>query len=155
MESVDSFIVFLHIVVGAIFAITVTVVQLVVGPAMARIPAGDDKLKAAAVIQGRARPAMDIAIILQTLTAIYLLVTRWDMIGASVYLHIKISLGIIALVIANLLHFYWRGKKVRLKAEGRIEEFKALAGRALLFEKVVLVTAPATFLMGVAFNHLF
>lgn len=154
MENIDSFILFLHVVVGAIFAITVTVVQLVVGPAMSKIPAGADKLKAVAVIQGRARPAMDIAIILQTLTATYLLITRWDMIGGSVYLHIKVSLGIIALVMANLLHFYWRGKKVRLKAEGKIEQFKALAARTLSFEKVVLVTAPAAFLMGVAFNHL-
>ncbi|VAX21921.1 hypothetical protein MNBD_NITROSPINAE03-48 [hydrothermal vent metagenome] len=154
MENIDSFMVFLHVVVGAIFAITVTVVQLVVGPAMARIPAGEGKLRAVAVIQGRAARAMDIAIILQSLTAIYLLITRWEMISASSYLHVKISLGIIALVTANLLHFYWRGKKQRLKAEGKMDEFKALAGRTLFFEKVVLVTAPATFLMGVAFNHL-
>lgn len=154
METIDSFILFLHIVVGAIFAITVMVVQLVVGPAMSRIPAGDDKQKAAAVIQNRARRAMDVAIILQSLTATYLLITRWDMIGASVYLHIKVSLGIITLVIANLLHFYWRGKKLRLKAEEKMDEFKALAARTLTFEKVILVTAPATFLMGVAFNHL-
>ncbi|VAX20608.1 hypothetical protein MNBD_NITROSPINAE04-2543 [hydrothermal vent metagenome] len=154
MENIDGFIVFLHVVVGAIFAITVTVVQLVVAPAMKQIPAGEGKLKAVAVIQGRAARAMDIAIILQSLTAVYLLITRWEMISASAYLHVKISLGIIALVTANLLHFYWRGKKARLKAEGKMDEFKALAGRTLFFEKVVLVTAPATFLMGVAFNHL-
>jgi len=154
MENIDSFILFLHVVVGAIFAITVTVVQLVVGPAMKQIPAGAEKLKAVAILQGRVQPAMDTAIILQSLTAIYLLITRWEVISASAYLHVKISLGIIALVTANLLHFYWRGKKVRLKAEGKMDQFKALAGRTLLFEKVVLVTAPATFLMGVAFNHL-
>jgi hypothetical protein len=154
MENVDSFILFVHIVVGAIFAITVTVVQTVVGPAMSKIPAGDDKLKAVAIIQSRARPAMDIAIILQTLTAIYLLITRWDMIGDSVYMHIKVSLGIIALVIANLLHFYWRGKKMRLKAEEKTDQFNKLAARMLQFEKVILFTAPIVFLMGVAFNHL-
>ncbi|HEB71518.1 MAG TPA: hypothetical protein ENI77_02740 [Nitrospirae bacterium] len=154
MEGIDSFILFLHVIAGAIFAITVTVVQLVVGPAMKQIPAGAEKLKAVAILQGRVQPAMDTAIILQSLTAIYLLITRWEMISASAYLHVKISMGIIALVTANLLHFYWRGKKVRLKAEGKMDQFKALAGRTLLFEKVVLVTAPATFLMGVAFNHL-
>ncbi len=154
MENIDSFILFLHVIAGAIFAITVTVVQLVVGPAMKQIPAGAEKLKAVAILQGRVQPAMDTAIILQSLTAIYLLITRWEMISASAYLHVKISMGIIALVTANLLHFYWRGKKVRLKAEGKMDQFKALAGRTLFFEKVVLVTAPATFLMGVAFNHL-
>ncbi len=154
MESVDSFIVLIHVIVGAVFAIGVAFMQTITGPAMSRIPAGEDKMKAAAIIQGRAQPAMDTAIIVQSLTAIYLLVTRWDMIGASVFFLVKISFGIIALVTANLLHFHWRGKKRRLKAAGKTDEFKNLSARTLKFEKLVLVTAPLAFILGVVFNHL-
>ena len=154
METIDTLLLFLHIVFGAVMAVTVTLMQTTVGPAMAKIPAGDEKLLAVGILQRRAHRAMDIAIIVMTITAFYLAVTRWEMIGASVWLTVKVTFGIITLIVANLLHFYWKGKKKRLKATGRTEEFKALAAKTLMFEKVVLIGAPIAFLMGVIFNHL-
>ena len=154
MESLDSFILFLHIVVGAFFVVNVVTILTVIGPAMSKIPAGEDKLKAGKIVQGRAQPAMDTAIIIQTLTVIYLAFTRWDVIIASEWMMVKVTFGVIALTLANLLHFYWRGQKRKLKADGKMEQFTALNSRTLFLEKIVLVTAATAFLLGVAFNHL-
>lgn len=153
-EAMDSVIVYIHVICGAAFAVTMAVQQLVVGPAMSVIPAGDEKRKAAGIVQARARTAMDAAIIIQTVTSIILLITRWDMIAASHLMHIKIFLGVIALIFANLLHFYWRGKKRRLKERGETDRFSALNRRTLIIEKAVLAAALLAFLMGAAFNHL-
>jgi len=150
----DSLALIIHIAVGAVFGVTIVLMQTTVGPAMARIPAGGPKSQAAAIIQGRARLAMDIAIIIQTATAVYLAVTRWGMIGQSPLLMTKVTFGIMALAAANLLHFYWRGKKARLKAAGRTEEFEALSSFTLKMEKIPLVTAPVTLILGIAWGHL-
>lgn len=154
METIDTLLLFIHIAFGAVFAVTVTLMQTTVGPAMSRIPAGDEKAQAVGILQSRAHRAMDIVIIVMTITALYLIVARWEIIGASVWLMIKITFGVITLAIANLLHFYWRGKKKKLKSARRQDEFTALSRKTLMFEKVVLMGAPITFLMGVAFNHL-
>ena len=153
MEIFNALILFIHIAFGAVLAVTVMLMQTTVGPAMAKIPAGDEKTEAVAILQSRAHKAMDIVIIVMTITALYLIVARWEMIGASVWLMVKITFGIITLTVANLLHFYWKGKKKRLKQEGRTEEFTALSAKTMMFEKIVLVGAPITFLMGIAFNH--
>lgn len=154
MDMMDSVIVFIHVICGAAFAVTMTVQQLVVGPAMSVIPAGPEKRKAAGIVQGRARTAMDVAIIIQVVTSVILFMTRWDMIAASHLLHMKMFLGVIALTFASLLHFYWRGKKRRLKERGETEKFSALGRRTLIIEKFVLAAALLTFLLGVGFNHL-
>ncbi len=150
----DSLIVYIHIVCGMLFGVTLIIMQLVTGPAMGKIKPGEDKEQAVAIIQGRAHITMDIVIVIQSITVIYLLITRWDMIGANLTLHIKSTLGITALVLANLLHFYWRGKKRRLKAEGAMEQFQALSRRTMNIERVVLVCAALTILLAVGFNHL-
>ena len=154
MISADSAIFTIHVLAGAAFGVTVPLMQLVVNPAMAKIPAGEPKALAAAVIQSRARVAVDIIILIQILTALYLLAARWSMIGQSPWLMAKITLGATALVIAGLLHFYWRGKKTRLKAQGKDEEFSALSAWTMKMEKIVLVTVPATWIMGVIWSHL-
>jgi len=149
----DEVVVFIHVICGAAFVVTMAMMQLVVGPAMSRLPASEDKLKVVAVIQGRAQPAMDIVIIILIVTAAYLVTSKWALVAANHWLHIKLSFGAFALTLAALLHFYWRGKKKRLKTEGLTEQFQALSKRTMTLEKVVLVTAWITFLMGVAFNH--
>ncbi|MDH5508789.1 MAG: hypothetical protein OEZ32_00350 [Nitrospinota bacterium] len=152
--SLDSLVTTLHILGGAAFAVTVALMQTVLGPAMARIPAGERKTEAVAIIQGRARLAMDIVIVIQSLTAAYLLLTRWEMISASLWLMTKISIGTVALATALLLHFYWRGKKARLKAAGEAQRFEALSSWTLKMEGVVLAAAPTAFIMGVILGHL-
>ncbi|MDH5637252.1 MAG: hypothetical protein OEZ04_02040 [Nitrospinota bacterium] len=151
--SLDSLVTTIHVLGGATFAVTATLMQTVVGPAMARIPAGAPKAEAAGVIQSRARLAMDIIIVIQSVTAVYLLFTRWEMISASGWLMAKITFGAVALTMALLLHFYWRGKKARLKAAGETVRFEALSSWTLKMEKVVLVAAPAAFIMGVILGH--
>ena len=144
----------IHALAGAAFGVMVLAMQLVVNPAMAKIPAGEPKNLAAAVIGSRARVAVDILIVLQTLTAMYLLHARWAMIAASPWLMAKVTAGATALALANLLHFYWRGKKLRLKAAGKTEEFNALSAFTMKMEKIVLMTVPAAWIMGVLWSHL-
>ncbi len=153
METLDSFILVTHIIFGAAFVFTMAAIQIVTGPALSKISPGQEKQKAARIVQTRAAPAMDFAIIVMDMTAAYLLYSRWDEIGAALWLHIKTTFGFTALLIANLLHFYWRSKKKRLKAEGADEAFSKLSRRTLLLEKVVLTCAAITFLMGVTYNH--
>lgn len=148
-----GFIVSLHVIVGITFAVTVLLMQAVVGPAMSRLQPGDDKQKAVSIIQGRAQPAMDAAIIIQLVTSLFLLHTSWEMIGASILLSIKVTVGMATLVLASLLHFYWRGKKRRLKASGETDKFKALSSRTLFLEKFVPAGAWLAVVMGVVFNH--
>ncbi len=149
----DGFIVSLHVIVGITFAVTVLLMQAVVGPAMSRLQAGDAKQKAVSIIQGRAQPAMDSAIIIQSITSIYLIHSRWEMIGASMLLSVKVVIGVAVLILASLLHFYWRGKKRRLKARGETGKFQALSSRTLFLEKFVPAGAWLAVVMGVVVNH--
>lgn len=153
METLDNVVLFLHIVFGAAFATAVLLMQLVVGPAMSKLSPGEEKQNASKVIQKRAQRAIDVVIVVMTVTAIYLAITRWDIIVGEHLLHIKITFGITALIVANLLHFYFRGKKNRLKAAGKEEAFLALSRKTLFLEKFVLISVPAAFLLGVTFNH--
>jgi len=139
---------------GTILVMTLVLMQLVVAPAMSKISNGEEKQLAAGVIQGRWHPVVDAAIIVQSLTAVYLMVTRWELIGQEHILHVKVTFGITALVMANLLHFYYRGKKRRLKTAGEMERLAVLSKRTATMEKVTLVTAAVTWLLAVTFNHL-
>ena len=151
--SVDHIIFITHALAGAAFGVMVLVMQTVINPAMAKIPAGEPKNQAGAIVVGRARLAVDILIVGQTITAFYLLATRWSLIGGHPWLMAKVALGGTALALANLLHFYWRGKKMRLKAAGKTEEFAALAAFTMRLEKIVLIAVPGAWIMGVIWSH--
>ncbi len=155
MDGFYGIVLLIHVLTGAIFVMTLVIMQIVVGPAMGKVPASEGKTAAQGVIQKRWVPVIDAAIIIQSVTALIILIERWDMIAASPLLHVKITFGIIALVLANLLHFYWRGKKQKLKREGKTEEFKKLNQLTMFLEKAALVFAVATFVLAVSFNHLF
>jgi len=86
-------------------------------------------------------------------TALFFMVTRWEWIAASTILHVKVTTGIIALSFANVLHFYFRGKKRRLKAAGETEKLSRTNKLTQVMEKVVLVTGAATFLLALFLNH--
>lgn len=146
--------VFAHVIAGIILVMTLVIMQLVVGPAIARLPNGEDKKSVLSVIQSRWHPVVDIVIIIQSITALYFLVTRWRVIGASPILHFKVTFGIIALVCANALHFYYRGFKRKLSATNQKERLASVSKLTRYMEKVVLVTGGAAFLLGVTFNHL-
>lgn len=155
MAGFYGIVLLLHILGGTIFVMTLIIMQIVVAPAMGKVPAGEGKAAAQGVIQKRWVPVIDTVIIIQSVTAPIILIERWDMIAASPLLHVKITFGVIALVLANLLHFYWRGKKQKLKREGKTEEFKKLNRLTMFLEKATLVCAAAAFVLAVSFNHLF
>jgi len=145
--------VFAHVISGTILVMTLVIMQLVIGPAMARLTNGDEKKSAVSVIQRRWHPVVDAVIIVQSVTALYFLVTRWQIIGTTPILHFKVTFGIIALVCANALHFYYRGFKRRLSATGQKERLARINKLTRYMEKVVLVTGVSAFLLGVIFNH--
>jgi len=150
----ENYVVFVHAILGAAFVMTMTVMQGVVGPAMKRMANCPDKALGAAVIQARAQKAMDIVIALMIVTVLYMLHAKWELIRPNPLLHTKISFGLTALTLAALLHFYWRGKKRRLKEAGETARFESLSRMTLALEKVVLACAWVAFLLAIGFNHL-
>ena len=153
MEHLPKIVVFAHIIAANMFVMTLVIMQLVVNPAMAKIPAGPGKEAAVAFIQGRWHPVVDAAIITLDITGLFLLVTRLWIIGASPILHIKTSFGAVALICANLLHFYFRSHKRKLKAEGRMDRLARITRITSYMEKTALVTGVLAFLFGATFNH--
>ncbi len=153
MESFYDIALFLHIVCGAIFAMTLIIMQVVVGPALAKLPPGEGKQAAQLVVQTRWHPLVDVVIITLTITALFLAFSRWEMIAAEHYFHLKVATGVTALTLANLLHFYFRGKKRKLKADGETEKFDKMSRLTTMMERVALVTGPFAFLMGILWNH--
>ncbi len=149
----DNLIVVTHIVCGAVLFMTAIIMQLVTGPALSRTDDGEGKRSAQEYIQKRWMPFVDGVIILLTLTALYLIATRMEMIGASLLLTVKVTLGATVLTLANLMHFYWRNKKRSLKESGDDDAFKNLSKQTAIYEKMILTLAPLTFLLGVIFNH--
>ena len=145
--------VFIHVIGGVILVMTLVIMQLVVTPAMSKLPAGPEKQSAALVIQTRWHPVVDVVIITQTVTAIYFIVSQWQWIVVSHILHIKMAFGIVTLLLANLLHFYFRGKKRRLKAEGKTESLQKTVTLTGRMEKVVLIAGAVTFLLALFLNH--
>jgi len=153
MDWLMDIAIFVHVLCGVLLAMTLIIMQLVVNPAMAKIPAGDGKLQAAAVIQGRWHPVVDGAIILLTATALLFFTVRWDEIVASHILHLKVTTGIITLTAASLLHFYFRGVKKRLKANGETEKLAKVNTFTSKLEKTALIFGFLTFLSALFYNH--
>jgi hypothetical protein len=153
MESIYGLVVFIHVICASALTLTLIIMQLVIGPALEQLPDGEQKQAVTSVIQGRWHPVVDVVILLLTLTALYLLVAQWRLIGTTPILHIKVTFGIITLVCVNGLHFYFRGFKRKLKAEGKIERLKDITRLTRLMEKTALIFGPLTFLVGVLFNH--
>lgn len=151
--NLNDIAVFAHIIAGTILVMTLVIMQLVIGPAMAKLPNGAEKKSVMAIIQGRWHPVVDAVIIVQSVTALYFLATRWQIIGTTPILHFKVTFGIIALACANILHFYYRGLKRKLSATGQKERLKSTNQLTRYMEKVVLVTGGSAFLLGVIFNH--
>jgi hypothetical protein len=127
--------------------------QTVFAPALSNIAAGEAKNNAMNVIKTRLHTAIDIVIILQIITAMYLLHARSQMIAHNPLLMAKAGFGIVALGTAGYLHFYLRGKKIRTKQAGDMPLFSSLSARSLWLEKVVLLCAPIAYLIAVYFNH--
>ena len=144
---------FIHIIGGVILVMTLVIMQLIVSPALSKLPPGPEKQSAAMVIQVRWHPVVDVVIITQTVTAIYLIVYQLDWLTESLLLQVKVTFGIVTLLFANLLHFYFRGKKRRLKAEGKTEKFQKAVTLTGRMEKVVLAAGAATFLLALFLNH--
>jgi len=153
METIDSLILVAHIVCGAALFMTTIIMQLVMTNVMKRVPMSDGKMAAQNFIKTRWKPVVNGVIIVMTLSAFYLLSTRWYMISVTPLLHAKIFFGGLTLLLANLLHFYWPGKKRRLEKRGETAAVIRLSARTAIYEKVVLVGAATTFLLGVIFNH--
>ncbi len=151
--TVYALAVFAHILGGTILVMTLVIMQLVVGPAAARMTNAQDKKLIGTAIRTRWHPVVDAAIIVQSVTALYFMVTRWEWIASSVILHVKVTTGIITLLFANALHFYFRGKKRRLKAAGETEKLLRANKLTLVMEKVVLVAGVATYLLALFLNH--
>lgn len=151
--SVYSVAVFAHIIGGTILVMTLVIMQLVVSPAVARMTNPEDKKLIGMAVQTRWHPVVDAAIIVQSVTALFFMVTQWERIGASTILHVKVTTGIITLSLASALHFYYRGKKRRLKAAGETEKLKRANKLTQMMEKVALVAGAATFLLALFLNH--
>jgi hypothetical protein len=150
----NSFTIFIHIIAGTILVSLSAIMQLIVGPAVSEITdaktktAVNDKLKKIRI------PIMDSAIVIQIITAIYLLYARWNMIETETVMQIKAVTGIAALSLASLAHFYLRGKKIRLEKANMMEELGVLNKKSRVVERFVLGFAAITYLLGVYYNHM-
>lgn len=156
MELLERFyglIVSVHIASATVFTMTLVIMQSSVGPALARIPASPEKEKAVAFMHGRWHPVVDGAIILLGFTGILLMGLRLWVIGKDPVLHLKTSFGAVALICAGLLHFYYRGKKRRLKAAQDTEKLQKVNRLTNILEKVALVCALIAWASGLGWNH--
>ena len=151
--SIYSVAVFAHIIGGTILVMSLVIMQLVVGPAASKITDVESKKNVMAAIQGRWHPVVDVAIVVQSVTAIFFMVTQWEWIAGSTILHVKVTTGIITLSIANALHFYFRGKKQRLKAAGDMDKLLRANKLTQVMEKIALVAGAITFLLALFLNH--
>ena len=151
--SIYAVAVFAHIIGGTILVMTLVIMQLVVGPAASNIVDVENKKSVMAAIQRRWHPVVDVAIVVQSVTALYFMVTQWEWVASSTILHVKATTGIITLSIASALHFYFRGKKQRLKAAGEKEKLSRANKLTQVMEKVALVFGAATFLLALFLNH--
>ena len=153
IEHYYRLIVFFHIIAADVFAFTLVIMQYAVSPAMAKMPAGPEKDKAVKFLHSRWHPVVDAAIITLSITGFLILLLRWRIIGAVFTLHWKTSFGFVALLCAGLLHFYFRGYKARLKAEGKTEQLQKINRITGYMEKTALITGVLAYLAGISFNH--
>lgn len=150
----DSIIVLIHILAGTILVAMSSIMQLIVGPAVAVLTNNNEKKNLTEKLKKRRIPVMDGAIGIQIITAFYLLNARWNMIVSEPVLIIKVLAGITALSLAGTAHFYLRGKKNRLAKSGKTEELKILNQKTRLVEPLVLVFGSIAYFIGIYFNHM-
>ena len=156
MEYLDRIILIMHIFLGAMLFMLAGIMQLIVGPIIGKIENSDDRNKASGVIKRRVEPLIRTIIIMMTLSALYLLYSRWANIGTSSLIWVKIIFGGTALIFANLLHFYFRPIKMNLKISEQNEDvakLNKLNKVTFYMEKVVLAGSVFAFFMGVLYNH--
>ena len=157
MEYLNNIVIIIHIIFGAVLFMFSGIMQLVVGPAMSVVKMGPEKKLAQQVLQKRAQRSMHVAILVMTITALYLLHARWGMIVSSHLFILKVTWGAFALIMANILHFGIRFKRMKLqKSEDPLDQAKLerLKKKVWAIEKVILVSAVLAFVLGVVFNHL-
>lgn len=124
---------------------------------MSKIKSAQDKQEAMAVIRKRAEPVMKSAILIMSISALYLIHSRWALIQASWVMSIKVLLGGSALIFANTLHFYLRKRKMKLQKSNSPQDertLKKIQTLSQVMEKTVLIGAVSAYLLGVAYNHL-
>jgi len=155
METIYPFIVIIHIIAGTILVAFSSIMQLVVGPAVKKLSAGDDKSKFLIQLKKRRIPVMDGAIIIQILTALFLFHSRHEVIFQSSLMGIKALAGGLALILAFVAHFYIRGKKEKADKTGNKALSEKLSGYGLWIEKTVLIGGSIAFFSGIIFNHFF
>lgn len=150
----DSFIIFVHIIAGTVLVSMSAIMQLIIGPAVTSLPENKDKSAFQDKLKKRRIPVMDTAIVVQIITAMYLLRSRWNMIITEPVMRVKVVFGIIALTLAFMAHFYYRNKKNKLQAAGNKVEITAINQKTRIIEKVVLVCGSVAFFLGIYFNHM-
>ncbi|MES0489470.1 MAG: hypothetical protein ABUK01_05715 [Leptospirales bacterium] len=157
MDFLYNIVVIVHVVFGAVLFMFSGIMQLVVGPAMSHFQMSPEKKSAQQVLQKRAQRSMHVAIVVMSLTALYLLHSRWGMIQSSNLLIVKVIFGAFALIMANILHFGVRFKRMKLqKSENPEDKLKLdrLKKKIWAIEKIILYSAATAFILGVVFNHL-
>jgi len=150
----DSVIIFIHVVAGTVLVSMSSIMQLIVGPAINLLPNGPEKKLVTDKLKKRRVPIMDGAIIIQILTAMYLVHARWHMIISERVMIIKGLSGIVALSLAFSAHFYFRGKKNKLQAAGKLDELNLLNKKTRFIEPLVLLFGAIAYFLGIYFNHM-
>ena len=153
MELLQDITITTHVICASLLVITMIIMQLVVGPALSKLPP-EERVKAQQVIQQKWHPIVDGTIIVLTITAIALAVWRFHQIGQDTWLHYKVSFGIVALICANTVHFYIRGQKRKMKEIGDEERLAAFTRFGSIAERGALIFGGITYVMGMFFNHL-
>ena len=148
----DQIIVFIHVIAGVTLVAFSSISQLVIGPAVRLLPAGSDKEKLQAALKKRRRPIVDSAIVIQLATAVYLLLTRTEMILNSHLFLTKAFAGFSALLLASFVHFIL--PFIKKRATVNPDKPSRLQAITPWLEKTVLVGAATAFLLGVLYNHL-
>ena len=147
-------IVFIHIIAASAFVMTVIIMQLVVANVMKRIPDSSGKQDGARFIQKKWLPVVDIIIILVGIAGLGLVALNYNMILSRPLFLVKIVIGAITLSAAYINHFYLRSLKKRLASSGKESERLKRVGRiVLILNKVILIGAPVTALLGWYANH--
>jgi len=154
MSILESVILYLHIIAGFAMLAFTSIMQLIVGPAMSKISASEEKKSALNVLKKRRQPIVDTAIIIQTVTGLHFLHSRWALILESPVLLVKVFFGVVALSIANMLHFYFRRKKAKMQEAGETDRLAKLQSILSKLEKVVLISVAITVLLAVYYNHM-
>ncbi|MFW2331539.1 MAG: hypothetical protein ACN4E2_04510 [Nitrospinota bacterium] len=151
--SIDTLVILVHIFFGTAFLFTMIVTQLVIKDIMGLFPESEKKESAKKIMGRRIRGSMDATIIIMTITALYFLHSRLDLLFASNILFVKALVGGSALLIALFLHFVLRPIKVRAIASGNKNRMMVLNKLAPRLERTAMFFAFITVLLAIYFNH--